>query len=230
MFYETEKDDHHLPMSPFKSCVVPRAIGWISTQSPDGIDNLAPYSQFQNLTFDPPYVMIAINQTRDGKRKDTTNNIEATGEFVYNMVTYDLREQMNKTATGFEPEVDEFEKAGLTKSPSRLVKPFRVAESPIQMECVYHSSIRLPGRGDMGTVDVLIGKVVAVHIQDDVIGSDGKIDIVKIKPLARLGYGDYTTVDHSFTMLIEPEREDITPEEMFYGLSGASVINSRKKE
>lgn len=228
MFYETEKDDHNLPMSPFKSCVVPRAIGWISTQSKDGHDNLAPYSQFQNLTFDPPYVMIAINQKMDGKRKDTTNNIEATGEFVYNMVTYDLKDQMNKTATGFDPGVDEFEMAGLTKAPSRMVKPFRVAESPIQMECVYHSTIRLPGRGDMGTVDVIIGKVVAVHIADDCLTSDGKIDVVKIKPLARLGYGDYTTVDHSFTMLIEPENDSVTPEETFYGLSGASIINSRK--
>ena len=98
MHYHPEKDNHGLSFNPFKSCVLPRPIAWISTISPEGIDNIAPYSQFQNLTFDPPYVMIAINQNANGVRKDTTNNIEQTGEFVYNMVTYDLREAMNITA------------------------------------------------------------------------------------------------------------------------------------
>ena len=133
MYYETDKDDHGLPFSPFKSCVVPRPIGWISTRSKDGVDNLAPYSQFQNLTFDPPYVMIGINQTVDGKRKDTTVNIEDTGEFVYNMVTYDLRDAMNRTAVQEPPEVDEFEAAGLHKAPSKIVHVPRVEESPIQL-------------------------------------------------------------------------------------------------
>ena len=91
MFFETEKNDHGLARPPFKSCVVPRTIGWLSTLSPDGIPNLAPYSQFTNLTFDPPYVAISINQGNLANRKDTVNNIEQTGEFVHNMVTYDLR-------------------------------------------------------------------------------------------------------------------------------------------
>lgn len=221
MYYETDKDNHNLPLSPFKFCAVPRPIGWISTRSADGIDNLAPYSQFQNLTFDPPYVMIGINQNQQGKRKDTTNNIEQTGEFVYNMVTYDLREQMNMTANSVDSTVDEFEVAGLTKAPSVLVKPFRVAESPIQMECSYYTTLRLPGRGLEGSVDVIIGRVLAVHIADEVIRPDGKLDIVKIKPLARLGYADYTTVDHSFEMLPLGNKDAI------FGLSGASVLNSR---
>ncbi|NTW72419.1 MAG: flavin reductase family protein [Eubacteriaceae bacterium] len=224
MYYETDKDDHNLSFSPFKSCVIPRPIGWISTRSADGIDNLAPYSQFQNLTFDPPYVMIGINQNPDGKRKDTTNNIEQTGEFVYNMVTYDLKDKMNKTAVGVDPSVDEFEFAGLKKVPSKLVKPFRVAESPVQMECVYYTTLRLPGRGLSGTVDVIIGKVLAVHIADDVIRPDGRLDIVKIKPLARLGYADYTTVDYNFELMIPTDDEDA-----IFGLGGASIINSRKK-
>ena len=89
MFYEPEKNNHGLKRPPFKSCVVPRPIGWISTISTDGVANLAPYSQFTNLTFDPPYVLISINQGNESQRKDTTENIEQTGEFVYNMATYD---------------------------------------------------------------------------------------------------------------------------------------------
>ena len=141
MFYEPEKNDHGLGRAPFKSCVVPRAIGWLSTISEDGVSNLAPYSQFTNLSFDPPYVLVAINQTFDGLRKDTTNNIESTGEFVYNMVTYELREKMNVSSCRFPPEVDEFEMSGLTKAESVLVRPYRVAESPIQLECRHYSCL-----------------------------------------------------------------------------------------
>ena len=89
MFYEPLKDDHGLAHDPFKSCVVPRPIGWISTINAKGVHNLAPYSQFQNLTFDPPYVMFAANQNTNGQRKDSVVNIEETGEFVHNMATYE---------------------------------------------------------------------------------------------------------------------------------------------
>jgi len=92
MFYEPGKTSHNLPHDPFKSCVVPRPIGWISTLSAAGVPNLAPYSQFQNLTFDPPYVMFAANQNTWGERKDSVTNAEQTGEFVWNMATYELRE------------------------------------------------------------------------------------------------------------------------------------------
>ena len=200
MFYTPEKNDHGLPRPPFKSCVVPRPIGWLSTLSTDGVANLAPYSQFTNLTFEPPYVLVSINQGRLQNRKDTTNNIEQTGEFVYNMVTYELREAMNITAAEFPPGVDEFESAGLTKAPSRIVKPYRVAESPIQFECTYVQTLRLPGEGLVGTADIIIGKVVGIHIKDEFIGPDGKLDIVKIRPLARLGYSDYTSVESSFEL------------------------------
>ncbi len=198
MFYETEKNDHGLARPPFKSCAVPRVIGWLSTVSPAGADNLAPYSQFTNLTFDPPYVLVSINRKGTGERKDTCVNIEATGEFVYNIVPYALREKMNVTAVPFPPGVDEFEKAGLTKAECRLVKAKRVAESPINLECKYVQTIVLPGTSRSGTVDIIIGKVVGVHIADDVIGPDGKIDMEKIKPLARMGYSDYTCVEHVF--------------------------------
>lgn len=207
MYYDPDRNDHGLPHDPFKSCVVPRPIGWISTISPDGVHNLAPYSQFQNLTFDPPYVMFAANQNTRGIRKDTVVNVEQTGEFVYNMATYDLREAVNRSAVEVPPEVDEFELAGVTKAPSVRVKPCRVAESPIQFECRYHGALRLPGNGPMGTVDVIIGRVVLVHIKDDVIAPDGRIDILRIRPLARLGYYDYTSVESIFEMVIPSGNE-----------------------
>jgi flavin reductase (DIM6/NTAB) family NADH-FMN oxidoreductase RutF len=202
MYYDPEKNDHGLARSPFKSCVVPRPIGWISTASIAGIPNLAPYSQFQNLGFDPAYVMIAANQLERGKRKDTIANIEETGEFVYNMATYDLRDAVNRSAAEVPPEVDEFEIAGVTKAPSIRVAPARVAESPIQFECCHYQTLRLPGRNGQGTADVIIGRVVLIHIKDEFILPDGRIDILKIRPLARLGYYDYTTVDSIFEMLI----------------------------
>lgn len=130
MYYEPGKTAHGLARDPFKSCVIPRPIGWISTISRDGLHNLAPFSQFQNLTFDPPYVMFASNQNTQGHRKDTVVNTEQTGEFVWNMATYELREAVNKSAEEVPPDVDEFVLAGVSKAPSRIVKPSRVAESP----------------------------------------------------------------------------------------------------
>ena len=200
MFYQPEIDSKIPARPPFKSCVVPRAIGWLSTISMDGIPNLAPFSQFTNLTFDPPFVMVSINQGPLRKRKDTTINIESQGEFVYNMVTYDLREAMNITASDFEPGIDEFEAAGLKKEASVLVKPYRVAASPVQMECLHYQTIRLPGNGPCGSCDIIIGKVVGIHVKDEYLLPDGKLDILKMRPLARLGYNDYTTVDHIFEM------------------------------
>jgi flavin reductase (DIM6/NTAB) family NADH-FMN oxidoreductase RutF len=202
MFYEPEKNNHGLAHDPFKSCVVPRPIGWISTVGADGVHNLAPFSQFQNLTFDPPYVMFAANQTTDGRRKDSVVNAEQSGEFVYNMVTYDLREAMNRSAQQVAPEVDEFELAGVNKAPSKLVKAPRVAESPVHFECRYHQTIRLPGNSMMGTVDIVIGQVIGIHIKDEFIQPDGKLNILKIRPIARLGYYDYTSVESVFEMII----------------------------
>lgn len=199
MYYEPGKIAHGLSRDPFKSCVVPRPIGWISTINQDGVANLAPYSQFQNVTFDPPIVMFAANQKTTGGRKDTTVNAETEGSFVWNLATYDLREAMNRTAQEFPPEVDEFAIAGLSKVPSRLVRPPRVAESPIQFECRYRQTVRLPGTVS-GGVDIVFGEVVAVHIADEALTSDGRIDVVKLRPLARLGYNEYTYVDKVFTM------------------------------
>jgi len=190
-----------LRFDPFKSCVVPRPIGWISTLAPDGVANLAPFSQFQNLTFDPPYVMFAANQATDGRRKDSAHNAEQTGEFVWNMANYALREAVNRSAMEVSPDIDEFDLAGLRKAPSLLVRPPRVAESPIHFECAYHATLRLPG-SKLGTVDVVIGRVLGIHIADDVLMPDGRVDVLKIRPIARLGYYDYTSIESIFEMRI----------------------------
>jgi flavin reductase (DIM6/NTAB) family NADH-FMN oxidoreductase RutF len=201
MFYEPQKDDHGLPFNPYKSIVIPRPIGWISTISRDGVANLAPYSQFNNLGYDPPYVMFSANSfPGSGRRKDSVRNATDTGEFVVNMATYELREAVNITSQFVPPEIDEAALAGLEMIPCRIVKARRVAASPVQLECTFHSSLALPGNAADQVHHVVIGRVVGVHIRDDALTPEGKLDVVKIRPLARLGYFDYTTVDSTFTM------------------------------
>ncbi len=202
MFYETEKNDHGLAYNPFKSLVVPRPIGWLSTLSPEGVVNLAPYSQWMMLNFDPPTVAIAAGAHPDGNRlKDTVRNIEQTGEFVFNMATWDLREAVNLTSTFVGPDVDEMAMAGLTPAPARLVKPPRVAESPVHFEGRWVTTVTLPGYKPENNTSLVIGQVVAIHIKDEFMTPEGRVDVVKIRPLARLGYYDYTTVDSAFEMV-----------------------------
>jgi flavin reductase (DIM6/NTAB) family NADH-FMN oxidoreductase RutF len=201
MFYEPEKDDHGLPFNPYKSIVVPRPIGWISTLSRDGLVNLAPYSQFNNLGYDPPYVMFSANSLPGtGRRKDSAKNAADTGEFVVNMATYELREAVNITSQSLPPGTDEAALAGLEMIPCRIVKAPRVAASPVHLECRFHCSLALPGNAFDQVHHMVIGRVVGVHIRDDALTPEGKLDVVKIRPLARLGYFDYTTVDSAFTM------------------------------
>ncbi|WP_201545835.1 flavin reductase family protein [Psychrobacter sp. H7-1] len=206
MHYSPKKDgikSHGLPFDPFKSSAVPRPIGWISTISKDGKANLAPYSQYQNLTWDPPMVMFVANQSvlDDGQsRKDTVRNLEETGWFVWNMATYDLREAVNKSAKALPYGEDEFEYAGVTKADCIEAPAPRVAESPINFEIEYVQSIRIPTGNPVSTFEIIIGRVAHVHIKDEFIMENGKIDIAAIKPLARLGYYDYTVVEKIFEM------------------------------
>jgi flavin reductase (DIM6/NTAB) family NADH-FMN oxidoreductase RutF len=199
MFYETAKNDHGLPHNPFKSCVVPRPIAWVSTISHDGVVNLAPFSMFNYLGDDPPFVFFSGScRPGTGQVKDSVTNAEETGEFVVNMATYELREQVVASSSVVPPEVDEFEIAGVTKLPCRMVKPPRVAESPINLECVYHNTMTVPANRRDTIHRVVVGRVVGIHIQDEMLTAEGLVDIEKIRPLARLGYKNYTSVTAVF--------------------------------
>ena len=202
MEYAPGREACPLPFSPFKSCTVPRPIGWLSTINRDGVHNLAPYSQWQNLTFDPPMVMFAANQYPDGRRKDTVVNAEETGWFVWNMATWDLREAVNLSAMALGPEEDEFERAGVTKAACSEAPGARVSESPAHFECRHIATHRLPGNSPVGWVEVVYGRVERIHVADTVITPEGKLDIPKIKPIARMGYYDYTCVRDVFEMRI----------------------------
>lgn len=204
MFYEPRYNDHGLPFTPFKACVVPRPIGWITTLSHDGVVNLAPFSISNQLAFDPPFVFFTgsgaeVPAGATPRRKDSVVNAENTGEFVWNMATYDLRHQVNITSAPVAPEVNELALAGLTPAPCRLVKPPRIAESPVNMECRYHCTLTLPAHSPKSVHHVVVGEVIGIHIADWAL-TDGRIDFLKIKPLARLGYMDYTYVAHAFEM------------------------------
>ena len=208
MFYEIDKNDHGLRYNPLKACVVPRPIGWITSMSAAGVVNLAPFSFFNILSYDPPFVMFSAGtHERDGGPKDTVANVEATGEFVYNMATWAQREAMNQTASIVERGVDELRAAGLEACPSRLVRPPRVAGSPVHFECRLHEVVTLPGRTPAAKHSLVIGHVVAVHIDDAALTPDGRIDVVRLRPIARLGYKEYTSVDSVFEM------EKSTPED-----------------
>jgi flavin reductase (DIM6/NTAB) family NADH-FMN oxidoreductase RutF len=193
------EDGHGQRYDPFKSLVVPRPIGWLSTRSADGVDNLAPFSHWQNFSGRPPTVMFAATQSLRGGRKDTVRNIEETGWFVWNMATWDLRDAVNTSGLSLPEGVDEFELAGVTKADSIEAPVSRVAESPCHLECRYVQTVRIPGTGG-DAVDLVIGRVVRVHIADDVLGADGKIDIPRLRPLARMGYYDYAVIDEVFEM------------------------------
>ncbi|KAK9481780.1 hypothetical protein V1527DRAFT_486298 [Lipomyces starkeyi] len=222
LFYEPAKGEKSgLPHDPFKSFVIPRPIGWISTTSADGIDNLGPFSQFNNVSFDPPTIMFVGHQSVYKRRsKDSVVNARETGEFVWNMATYDTREAVN--ASALESWDDEFPIAGLTKVPSRVVKPPRVAESPVQFECKTHSIIRIQGDSLVGHSDIVIGRVVAIHVKGEYITADGLFDVLKAAPIARLGYHQYTAISHVFDMKMPFMADDNVSGNILGGETGAS--------
>jgi len=195
MFYNALKNECPLPIDPFKALVSPRPIGWISSLSVDGTANLAPYSFFNGVCDGPPMVMFS-----SAGRKDTINNIEATGEFVCNLVTWDLREGMNVSSTGVGAQVDEFELAGLEKAPSSMVKPPRVAATPVALECRYTQTVPLLDvNGVAQNYTMVIGQVVGVYIDDALIENE-RVQIAKAKPIARHGYMDYSVVTELFRL------------------------------
>ena len=189
MHYDTAANNHGLRHNPFKALVVPRPIGWISTVSKDGVNNLAPYSFFNAVSDRPPVVLFS-----SGGRKDTLRNIEETGEFTCSMATYDLREHMNMSSAPVVHGVDEFTLAGLTPASSTLVKPPRVAESPAAYECKLWKMVELPAPDAQHTHTVVFGLVVGVYVDDRYV-RDGLVDTAAMQPLARLGYMEYAVVN-----------------------------------
>jgi flavin reductase (DIM6/NTAB) family NADH-FMN oxidoreductase RutF len=220
MFYEPAKNNHGLRFAPFKSCIVPRPIAWVSTVNAKGVINLSPFSQNNILGWDPPYVMFSAFTRFDGRRKDSVANAEETGEFVFNMATYALRDAVVLTSAIEEAGVDEMAQAGLTPAPSRLVKPPRVAECPVSLECKHYQTTILPSDTPGLYNSVVVGRVVGIHIDDSIITASGKLDMVKVRPLARMGYLDYTSVTEVFEL-----RPANTPENSVVGMSGGRVAS-----
>lgn len=208
MKYSPGSEPCPLPFSPFKSCTVPRPIGWLSSRSASGVENIAPYSQWNNLTFDPPMVMFAANRYPDGRRKDTVLNAEETGWFVWNMATYALREAVNTSAMALEPHESEFERINVTRVYADNAHVPMVLESPCKFECRYLSTHTQRGDSAMGTVDVVFAQVEKIHLDDRFIGSDGRLDIAAIQPIARMGYFDYAVVRETFEMRVPGSDDD----------------------
>jgi len=195
LYYETSKNDHGLPFNPFKAIVSPRPIGWISSRDADGKLNLAPYSFFNAVSDAPPTVMFASSGW-----KDSAANIEATGEFVCNFPSHDLKDQMNTSSAAVSADVSEFELAGLETAPSRLVSVPRVAAAPAALECRVLQVLRMNDLDGQETNSwVVFGQVVAVHIDDTMI-RNGRFDVTAARPLSRLGYKDYAVVEEVFEM------------------------------
>jgi flavin reductase (DIM6/NTAB) family NADH-FMN oxidoreductase RutF len=204
MFYRTDQP-HGLRHNPFNALVVPRPIGWISTVDGEGRANLAPYSFFNAVAYHPPQVVFSSTSahTEDGGDKDSVTNIRATGEFVFNLATWDLREAVNLSSAPAPRGTDEFEVAGLEKLPAGMVAPPRIAASPVHFECrlVQLVDLLTNDSGDLNTL--VIGHVVGVHIDESVI-VDGRIDIHRLQPIARLGGADYATIGEVFSMKRPP--------------------------
>lgn len=206
--------------SPFKSCVVPRPIAWISSISPEGVTNIGPYSYFNAISDIPPIIMFATSfKSADLEvayhdvelQKDSIRNAEAVGDFVVNIVNYDNRYAMSDTATSLEYNESEADKFNIPMIASSIVKSPRIASSPVSLECVYLKTVEVEGvdfqktnqfsSNDLlkASSKIVLGQVVGIHIDEKVL-TNGKIDVTKLKPLARLGYNQYTVVDEAFVM------------------------------
>jgi len=182
------------------STVIPRPIGWASTVDKSGAHNLAPFSFFNAVSGDPPILMISVGR-REGRAKDNLSNITATGEFVLNIVSEAVAQQMNLTSGNYGPDVDEFALSGLTPLPSVKVKAPRVAEASVTMECVLTQTVPLP----RSEYTVILGEVVYFHIDDAILDERGRVDPLKLSPVARLGGSSwYAALGRIFEMKRPP--------------------------
>jgi len=177
--------------------IMPRPIAWISTVDAQGIFNLAPFSMFMNVSLKPPIICVGMGWKRGGQKKDTLRNIEASKEFVINVVDEDLVEAMNRTAAEYPPQIDEFREAGLTAKKSSIVRAPRVAESPMSMECRLRQIMQFgehPGGGFL-----VLGEVLLFHVLDELY-LKGEIDLSKLRHVGRLGGKLYCRTRDSFEM------------------------------
>ena len=179
------------------STVTPRPIAWVVSQDAEGVLNAAPFSFFNAFSGDPPVVAIGVGSRKLGQAKDTRANIRETGQFVVNLVAEWNAEAMNITGIEFDPSVDELAQAGLTPLPSTLVKPPRIAESPVALECELMQIV------DLGETGIVLGRVVAMHVQDEFVldAANLYIDTAKLKLLGRMhGRGWYARTSDLFDM------------------------------
>ena len=200
MYYYEPAKGHGLPHDPFNAIVGPRPIGWISSQDREGRLNLAPYSFFNAFNYIPPIIGFC-----SVGRKDSLNNIEQTGEFVWNLATRSLAEQMNQSCAPVAAEVSEFELSGLNATPSSLVKVPRVGETPVAFECKVSQIVQLK-RADQALVPswLILGEVVAVHIADHLL-KNGIYDTAAAEPILRGGGpADYFELGNLFKMARPP--------------------------
>ncbi|TCL09999.1 flavin reductase (DIM6/NTAB) family NADH-FMN oxidoreductase RutF [Shimia isoporae] len=196
MFYEP-KDGHGLPHNPFNALITPRPIAWVSTRDANGVRNLAPYSFFNGTSYTPPQVMFASTGTKSDQPegKDSLANIRETGVFCINIVEETMRDAMNVSTTGFDKDVDEFERAGLEAAQCDTIDCPRLVGAPASMECRMTQIVEQLGENNF----IIMGEVTGIHMRDDCI-VDGIFDVTTFRPLARLGYRDYSVVDNTFTL------------------------------
>ncbi|MHB9287920.1 flavin reductase family protein [Halobacteriales archaeon Cl-PHB] len=163
------------------SVIVPRPVGWISSRSADGADNLAPYSFFNGMNEEsPPVIMFSAEDVAEGHLKDSVENICETGEFVHNLVTMDLVEQMHETSDTVDPGVSEFDHAGLASADSEVVDAPRVADAKANLECRLYDDVRI------GDHVIVMGEVVHIHLDDSILNDVGKVDVRKVDAVGRL--------------------------------------------
>jgi len=183
--------------------ILPRPIAWVSTVSPEGRTNLAPFSFFQGIGSNPPMLMFVPANTRDGAKKDTLRNIEQVPEFVVNLVPFALAEPMNATAALLPYGESEFERFGVAAAPAERVRPPRVAAAPVSFECTLHSITRL-GEGPLAA-NVVFGRILLAHVNDAVLDASGLPDPAKLDLIGRLGGESYTRTTERFD-LKRPDR------------------------
>ncbi|WP_158809134.1 flavin reductase family protein [Beijerinckia sp. L45] len=200
LFYEPQaRDKTVLPHDPFKALIAPRPIGWVTTIGLNGAINLAPYSFFNAFADSPPIIAFSSQGI-----KDSVTFAQETGQFVWNMPTWDLREAMNQTAAPLPRGQSEAAFAHLEMAPSQLVKPPRVKASPAALECEVIEVKKLVDRHGTPTGHWLVfGEVVGVHLDETFI-KDGLVDMAAMQPIARCGYMDYVVADTVFQMKRPP--------------------------